>query len=244
MRYLLGNWKMSINLPEIEAFLGELKKTKLQKNLIFGIASPNVFFDDLKKMFKLKGWQLGAQNVSYAQNGAFTGEVSALMLKDKQIDFCLVGHSERRTLFFEDDKAINQKIKQLLDANITPVLCIGETLEQYTKKETKRILQKQLKIGLKDISSIEKIVVAYEPVWAIGTGKSASTQDIKSSVEYIKSVLKKLYPQAKTLPAVLYGGSVKPENAKQIFELECVDGALVGGASLKLEKFLGIAQNM
>lgn len=242
MKYLIGNWKMSISKDGIKKFLKDLKSIKFPKSLRLGIACPNVYIQDLQPEFSKIGWKTGSQNVSYAQSGAYTGEVSAQMLNDKKVDFCLVGHSERRTLFFEDNKMVNQKLVQLLSQKLTPILCIGETLEEFEKKLTKRVLSKQLKEGLKGIEDPKDLIVAYEPVWAIGTGKSANTNDIKSCTIFIKQTLKKLYPNKKI--AVLYGGSVKPENAKQIFELDCVDGALVGGASLDCKKFFGIAQYM
>ena len=242
MKYLFGNWKMSANKQVLKQFFDDLSKTKKQKQVVCGIAVPSVYLDDVFKTFKKFDIKTGAQNVSYAQSGAFTGEISATMLLEKNVDFCLVGHSERRTLFFETDQDVNKKIEILLSQNITPVLCIGETLEQYQNKQTKKVLQKQLKLGLKNIQDVNKIIVAYEPVWAIGTGKSATQDDIKSSIDYIKQTLGKMYPNNKSKVPVLYGGSVKPENAKQIFELECVDGVLVGGASLDCKKFFEIAK--
>ena len=199
---------------------------------------------DLKKMLAKTDWKVGVQNVCYAENGAFTGEVAAHMLKDKGINFSLIGHSERRTLFMEDNEVINKKLIRLLKNGITPVFCIGETSVQYEQKQTKRVLSKQLKEGLANVDEINKVVVAYEPVWAIGTGKSASPKDIKESIMHIKQTLRKIYPNAKKLPPVLYGGSVKPSNAAEIFAIDCVDGALVGGASLDCAQFFGIAKNM
>ena len=158
MKYLIGNWKMSISKDGIKKFLKDLKSIKFPKSVRLGVACPNVYVGDLQPEFSTIGWKTGVQNVSYAQSGAFTGEVSAQMLKDKKVDFCLVGHSERRTLFFEDNKMINQKLGQLLSQKITPILCIGETLEEYENKLTKRVLAKQLKEGLKGIENPQKLI--------------------------------------------------------------------------------------
>lgn len=244
MKYLIGNWKMSIDLQGISNYSQALKKTKFPKSVKYGLACPNLYVDDLKKMLAKTDWKVGVQNVCYAENGAFTGEVAAHMLKDKGINFCLVGHSERRTIFNEDNAIINKKLIRLLKNGLTPILCVGETSLQYEQKQTKRVLLKQLKECLVDVDEIGKVVVAYEPVWAIGTGKSASPKDIKESITYIKQTLHKMYPNAKKLPSVLYGGSVKPSNSKEIFAIDCVDGALVGGASLDCTQFFEIAKNI
>lgn len=242
MKYLIGNWKMAVTKASVETFMRESKRLKFPQGLVCGIAAPSVYVSDIQKEMKHKKWMLGAQNVSYAKNGAFTGEVSAEMLKEKQADFCLVGHSERRTLFFEDNKTINQKILQLQEQNIIPMLCIGETLQEYEQKTTKKVLKTQLVECLKGVNP-ESLIVAYEPVWAIGTGKSASNKDIETAIVFIKQTLAKIFPNKQNF-VVLYGGSVKPSNAKEIFSLDCVDGALVGGASLKCAEFLEIAKNM
>ena len=242
MKYLFGNWKMAIEKTGVQTFLHELRRTKQLKNIVCGIAAPSVYVADIQKEIKHKKWMLGAQNVSYAKSGAFTGEISAEMLKEKQADFCLVGHSERRTLFGEDNKTINQKILQLQAQKIIPMLCIGETLKEYQQKTTKKVLKTQLVECLKGVDA-NNLIVAYEPVWAIGTGKSASIKDIETSIVFIKQTLAKLFPNKQNF-VVLYGGSVKPSNAKEIFSLNCVDGALVGGASLKCAEFLEIAKNM
>ena len=244
MKYLIGNWKMSIDLQGINNYSQALRKTKFPSGIKYGLACPNLYVDDLKKMLAKTDWKVGVQNVCYAENGAFTGEVAAHMLKDKGINFSLIGHSERRTLFMEDNEVINKKLIRLLKNGIIPVFCIGETSVQYEQKQTKRVLSKQLKEGLANVDEINKVVVAYEPVWAIGTGKSASPKDIKESIMHIKQTLRKMYPNAKKLPPVLYGGSVKPSNAAEIFAIDCVDGALVGGASLDCAQFFGIAKNM
>ena len=244
MKYLFGNWKMSANKQVLDDFAKGLSKIKFKKGVVCGVAIPNVYFQDASKPFEKYQLLLGSQNVSYAESGAYTGETSVKMLVEKQIDFCLVGHSERRTLFKEQNEEINKKINLLQQNSITPVLCVGETLEEYETKQTKKVLLKQLKQGLKGIEKINCISVAYEPVWAIGTGKVATGDDINSAITYIKQALTKMYPTKKISVPVLYGGSVKASNAKQIFEIKCVDGVLVGGASLKCEQFFDILKFM
>lgn len=185
--------------------------------------------------------KLGAQDCAFQDNGAFTGAVSAGMLKDAGCEYVILGHSERRQIFGEADQDIALKTKKALETDLIPILCVGETLEERERNEQEGIVSKQLEIVFSDIVFDENqtMLIAYEPVWAIGTGKSASVFDIEDMHGFIHQKLLKI--TGKTLP-ILYGGSVTPENAKDILHAENVSGALVGGASLKAESFLGIAR--
>ena len=184
----------------------------------------------------LKNAFIGAQNVSTEECGAFTGELSASMLKSANVSYCIVGHSERRTKLHETDEDINKKVQLLLEQNITPIICIGEKLEEISKK--KSVLSKQLTGALKNVD--KDFIVAYEPVWAIGTGKSCGEKDIEETHKYIKEKIKKL--TGKDI-MVLYGGSVKSSNAESILNTKYVDGVLVGGACLKTDEFYKIIQS-
>ena len=242
MKYIIGNWKMNMTAGEIVEFTRGVKKYKIPKNspVQFGLAVPYVY---LLGMAKLQGHVLiGAQNVSEHNNGAFTGEISAEMLADVGLDFCIVGHSERRTLFGETNEMINEKIKKLQEYQVLPLLCIGETEEEFAAGKTKEVLHEQLTKCLANINKEQEIIVAYEPVWAIGTGKTASIEIIRETTAFIKQELQSILGKLGT--AVLYGGSVNPQNAPAILHCEGVDGALIGGASLDADKYMQIASTL
>ncbi len=189
--------------------------------------------------------QLGAQDVYSQDEGAFTGEVSPVMLKDIGCKFVIIGHSERRQYFGETNESVNSKIKASLRHNLTPIVCVGETLSQRESGSTFKVLDDHIENGLKDITDIDilKIVIAYEPVWAIGTGKNATPKQAQEAQKYIRNLLRKMYNDdiADTV-RIQYGGSVKPENITELMREPDVDGALVGGASLKIETFAEIVR--
>ena len=226
-----------------------IKKVKPYKNKVV-IAAPYTFLCELSKKINKKKIKLAAQDVAQFEEGAYTGEVSAEMLRRIKCSYCLVGHSERRIYFNETDKVINQKIKQLFDEKIKVVLCIGETDKERNKGLTKQILKKQLTLALKGVKETNKILVAYEPVWAISTfqkgkiKKSAQIKDIIEAHLYIRKVLKSLYGKKSAQIKILYGGTVKSQNSKEILTLKEVDGALVGGASLKVSSFNAILKSI
>ena len=239
MKYLLGNWKMNMTAGEIVNFSRALRKYKFPKNnnVQFGLAVPYVY---LLGMSKLQSHMLiGAQNVSNYEKGAYTGEISANMLADVGLGFCLVGHSERRTMFGDTDEIVNQKIIKLQENGLLPVLCIGETLQQFESGKTKEVLHEQLTKDLLNVDKSQDIIIAYEPVWAIGTGKSASGELIKEVITFIKKELDSIL--GKREHTVLYGGSVNPANSSEILLNDIVDGALIGGASLDCDKLIKIA---
>ena len=193
-----------------------------------------------------KSMIVSAQNVHFADHGAFTGEVSFPMLKEIGIDWVIIGHSERRTYDNETDDKCNKKIKVLLENNMVPVYCVGETLEQFEKGETKEVVKTQVEEGLKDLTgdNLSTIVIAYEPVWSIGTGKNASKEIAEDVCSYIRDIVNKMYGKVSDEIRILYGGSVKPENARAYLSMPNVDGALVGGASLKVDSFKALLDNI
>ena len=187
--------------------------------------------------------QLGAQNMHWEDSGAYTGEISWEMLKECGVTYVIIGHSERRSLFGETDEMINKKIRKALENNLTPIFCVGETLEERENGSTFNVLEKQLNHGLKNVEAFagKELVVAYEPVWAIGTGKTATADQANEAIGLIRSFLAKKYDKGLAESVrILYGGSVKQENAEEIMNGEEIDGALVGGASLDADGFLGI----
>ncbi len=245
-KIIIANWKMNLSITKSLEFVKKVKKTKH----MVGIAAPYTFLCEMKKALAHKKIQLAAQDVARFAEGAYTGEVSAKMLKKLNCTYCLVGHSERRVYFAETDENVNEKIKQLLAQGIKPVLCIGEKASERNKKLTKKVLNKQLKKALQGVKNIDKVIIAYEPIWAISTfqkgkqKKSASLDDIMEVHKYIKNVLEKMSKSKGSKIKVLYGGSVKPSNSQEILSLKEVDGALVGGASLKVSSFNAILQSI
>jgi len=234
MKYLLGNWKMNMSIREIEQFSLNFS-TKSLSNVYVGIAVPSVYFGACYGL--RNGVNIGLQNCSEYESGAYTGEISAKMVADVLADFCLVGHSERRQYFGETDEIVNQKIKQLQKFMVTTVLCVGETLEQYEAGETQSVLASQVEKALDGAHLLNQIIVAYEPVWAIGTGKTPTKQEIERNIQFLQE---KLYEISGKKMPVLYGGSVKPSNIDEILDIDCVDGVLVGGASQKSEDFTAL----
>lgn len=189
--------------------------------------------------------RLGAQDVFWQEEGAFTGEISPKMLKDAGCQYVIIGHSERRQYFGETNDSVNKKVKAVLKADLTPIVCVGEMLTEREKGLTFKVLDDQLNYGLKDISQeeAEKLVIAYEPVWAIGTGKTATPAQAEEAQKYIRDLLKKMYNEetANTI-RIQYGGSVKPENITELMQQPDIDGALVGGASLTVDSFAAIVK--
>ena len=183
---------------------------------------------------------VGAQNVFYKETGAYTGEVSPKMLKCINVEYVIIGHSERRQYFNETDEIVNLKLKASLNEGLKPIVCVGETLEQREVGETEKVITDQIEKALKDLTpeEVRNTIVAYEPIWAIGTGKTATAEDANTSIKQIRNKIKDLYGESISEEVIiLYGGSVKPENAKELFTMSDIDGGLVGGASLKADTF-------
>ena len=219
---------------------------KAKENKIdIGVAPTYMSLATVKK-YAAKKMIVAAQNVHFEDHGAFTGEVSIPMLKEFKIDWVILGHSERRTYDNETSEKCNKKMKALLANDMIPVYCCGETLEQFDAGETKAVVADQIKKGFEGISEedAKKCVVAYEPIWSIGTGKNASTEIAQDVCKYIRKVLKGVVGKAASKIRILYGGSVKPENVKAYLSCPDVDGALVGGASLKIDSYEGLLNNI
>ncbi len=198
------------------------------------------------KEYANKDMIISAQNVHYKEAGAYTGEISADMLLEEGITWSLVGHSERRTYDNETDEKCNLKIKYLLSKGMTPLYCVGETLQEFETGVTKEIIKRQIQVGLLDINSedVKNIVIAYEPVWSIGTGKNASSEIAEDICKYIRGLIHDLFGDVSEEIRILYGGSVKPENIREYLTCPDVDGALVGGASLKIESYEALLDNI
>lgn len=239
--FIAGNWKMNNTLSETKTFIEDFKKMINDvDNVEIGIAPSFVNLAYAKGLCKGTNIKVIAQNMYFEDNGAYTGEISPLMLKDIDIDYVILGHSERRQYFAESDEILNRKVRKAFEHDIKVILCIGEKLQEREQGITNIVLEKQLKGCLKELDTekVRDIVIAYEPVWAIGTGKSAKTEDAQDACRFIRKVLKDLFGDntAQNI-RIQYGGSVKPENTEEYMSQPDIDGALVGGASLKAESF-------
>ncbi len=236
---IAGNWKMHKTIKEALEFVSDIKgKTNADVDAV--ICAPFTLLKDLKESTKGTDIKIAAQNMHFEDNGAFTGEVSPLMLKELNIDYVVIGHSERRQYFNETDVTVNKKVLKALKTGINPIVCVGETLEERESKNTKKVVEVQVKEALREVkdSDLSKIVVAYEPIWAIGTGKTATAEQANDVISYIREVIKGLYGDLCEEVRIQYGGSVKPSNVKEIMGQSDIDGALVGGASLASKDYL------
>ena len=234
-----GNWKMYKTPVEGQTFVEDFVNLMLNIDDVEVIFCPpfSALFN-IDVVLKDAPYKLGAQNCHWENEGAFTGEISVNMLKSCGVDYVILGHSERRHIFDETDDWINKKVKSVLDGGLKAILCIGETLDQRKSNETKDVLFHQLKEGLSGIEKLDEVVIAYEPVWAIGTGETATIEQVGEAHKWVRNILSDFYSKdiADETP-ILYGGSVKPENAGELFGIQDVNGFLIGGASLKLDPF-------
>ena len=247
-KLLLGNWKMNKTMAEAKEFAiasKDLIKKAKENDIDMGVAPTYLSLCTVKENAS-KDMIVAAQNVHFNANGAFTGEVSVPMLKELGVDWVIIGHSERRAYDNETNEKCNKKIAVLLENEMIPVYCVGETLAQFDAGETKKVVEEQVRVGLKDLpaNKLNKLVVAYEPVWSIGTGKNASTEIAQDICGFIRDVLKDIAGDVANEIRILYGGSVKPENIKAYLSCPDVDGALVGGASLKIDSYEGLLNNI
>ena len=238
-----ANWKMNFTIDESLNLIDEIIKRSpsVEAEIIF---FPNyISLQSVKQKLVDTAYMVGSQNVHHDESGAFTGEVSASMLSILDLDYVIIGHSERRQFFNESDDQVNQKIKRTLDVNIKPVVCIGETIDERKSGKTTEVLNRQLNKAFEevDVLSADKIIVAYEPVWAIGTGVSADENQVLEAHALIKQTLVSIFSE--NIP-ILYGGSVNVSNAFELINLNNVDGFLIGGASLKSESFCQIIENV
>lgn len=234
--HIVGNWKMNMTLHEISNFFVEMSKMKMELKCQAWIAPQALHIPILKEMAFTTGQILiGAQNCSEHDSGAFTGEISPAALADLGVEFVIIGHSERRTLYKEDNALLNKKVLNALKHGLKVIYCVGETLEEREQNKTFAVLEEQIRDGLKNLPAEKAslLMVAYEPVWAIGTGKVASAEQAEEAHAFIRSKL--VHNADKAI--ILYGGSVKPDNIDSLLAKENIDGALVGGASLKASDF-------
>ncbi|CAD2078995.1 triosephosphate isomerase [Jeotgalicoccus coquinae] len=240
---IAGNWKMNMTVSEAGAFADELLKNTLNESVEAAICAPFIDLPVLIEKLKETNIKIGAQNVYYEQSGAFTGEISAPMLKDLGAHYVIAGHSERRELFGESDSDVNKKAHAVIEAGMVPIICVGETEEERDSGRHTAKVAGQVKAALEGIAAeaAGELVIAYEPIWAIGTGKSATSDDANAMCTSIRTEVEKLYDKGiADSVRILYGGSVKPATIEDLMSKSDVDGALVGGASLKTDDYTAL----
>lgn len=247
-KVVAGNWKMNNDLNGSIILISEIKKGLTEKNfdVVSILCPPFTSLETANTLLKESGIKLGAQNMYFEESGAFTGEISPAMIKSVGCEFVILGHSERRTIFGETNQTINKKIKAAVKHEIKPIFCIGETLDERESGVTFKVIETQVKEGLSGLSEAElaKLIIAYEPVWAIGTGKNATPAQAQEVHKFIRDLITKLYSPAFAEKLVIqYGGSVKPDNSKELMSQPDIDGALVGGACLKADSFIKIIES-
>jgi triosephosphate isomerase len=238
---IVANWKLNGSREFNQQWALEFLKYFNGNNFLpIGIAPASLYIDHLKEILDDYGIKIGAQNIDVLETGARTGEISASMIKDLGCEFSIIGHSERRILFGETSQMISQKLIQANNNSVIPILCIGESAEENQANNTFNVLEKQITQALQGIAELSSLIIAYEPVWAIGSGKTPNPEEINSVHEMIKDVVQSRFPKI-GLESVLYGGSVNFKNAPSLFEQKNIDGALIGGASLDGKEFALIA---
>lgn len=237
---IAGNWKMNNTIAETKNLLNELKPLVKDSKVEVAVCVPYTDLYIASELLKGSNIKLGAENVHWADKGAFTGEISADMLKELNVEYVIIGHSERRQYFGETDETVNKRAKQALLKNLKPIICVGESLEERETNKVEAVIVKQTTEALKDISveDMKNVVIAYEPIWAIGTGKTATSKEANDTIKIVRDTVSKLYGQtiAESL-RIQYGGSMKPENVKELMSMPEIDGGLIGGASLKAIDF-------
>lgn len=246
-KVIAGNWKMNNDLNGTISLISNIKKEMSGKNLVSEVivCPPFTNLETANALLKDSTVKLGAQNIYFEESGAFTGEISPDMIKSAGCEFVIIGHSERRTIFGETDLSINKKIKTAIKHGLKPIFCIGETLEEREKGVTFKVIETQIRNGLEGIteSELQNLILAYEPVWAIGTGKNATPEQAQEVHKFIRALIAKLFSSSFSEQLVIqYGGSVKAENAKELLSQPDIDGALVGGACLKADSFIKIIE--
>jgi triosephosphate isomerase len=242
---IAGNWKMHKTLPEAVAFVEQIKgKTEIDE-VEAVICAPYIHLSSLINVVKGTSIQIGAQNLHWEEQGAFTGEISGPMLADLGVKYVIIGHSERRAYFAETDETVNKKVKAAFQYGLKPIVCIGESLEQREAGLTAEVVKTQTIEALHGLTEeqVAATVVAYEPIWAIGTGKSSTAEDANEVISDIRRVITQAYGQAAADQVrIQYGGSVKPNNIAEFMRQSDIDGALVGGASLDPQSFIGLVE--
>ena len=238
---IAGNWKMNNTASEGVELVKALKPLVKEAKCDVVVCVPAIDIPAVKKALHGSKIRLGAQNVHFAEKGAYTGEISAAMLKEYGVQYVIIGHSERRQYFGETDETVNKRTLAALAAGLTPIVCIGESLEEREGGLTEKVLDKQIENGLKGIENLADIVIAYEPVWAIGTGKTATNEQANETIGYIRKKLAEVFcPNCAQKVRIQYGGSMNAGNCKGLMAQEEIDGGLIGGASLKPNDFATI----
>lgn len=242
-----GNWKMNKNFAEADDLINSIEETLRQydtTDVDIIVCPPFPYLELVSDVSEDANFFVGAQNVAKFDNGAYTGEISASMLKSMAVDYCIVGHSERRKYFFETNQDIAQKIDLLLKEDITPIICVGESLEEREADKHFEVIRKQVEEGIFHLKAedMQRCIIAYEPVWAIGTGKTATKEQAQEIHAFIRELIVEKYnDDVAQEVSILYGGSCNPKNASELFSMKDVDGGLIGGASLKAKDFIEIA---
>ena len=239
-KVIAGNWKMNMLPNETIQFIEDLAPLvkDTEHEVILCVPYTDLFYALLTA--QNTNIKIGAQNMHFAESGAYTGEVSGKMLKSINVEYVIIGHSERRQYFNETDETVNKKVKAAFENELKPIVCVGETLEQREAGKVEEIITNQTKLALEGLTNeqVENTIIAYEPIWAIGTGKTATKEDANDAVKAIRKKIAEIYGQNVADGVIIqYGGSVKSSNAKELFSMSDIDGALVGGASLKADEF-------
>ena len=238
---IAGNWKMNNTASEGVALVKAIAPLVTQANCDVVVCVPAIDIPAVSEALKGTNIELGAENVHFAEKGAYTGEISAAMLLEYGVKYVIIGHSERRQYFAETDETVNKRTLTALKAGLTPIVCVGETLEERETGKTEEVLAKQLKDGLNGVEDIAKIVIAYEPVWAIGTGKTATSEQANETIAFIRKTVGELFcPKCAEALRIQYGGSMNAGNCKELMAMPEIDGGLIGGASLKANDFATI----
>ena len=241
---IAGNWKMNKSIAEAKLFADQLKGENIVHPEQLAVIAPFTQLETLKRELDGTGIKVGAQNVHFEKSGAYTGEISVSMLKELDIDICIVGHSERREYFAETDSTVNMKLKALLSAGITPILCVGESLEIREAGNAMLFVSGQITEDLDGLTpaEVEQIVIAYEPIWAIGTGRTATPDQAEEMCGFIRGMIEGMYGRETAEGMIIqYGGSMKPSNANELLKKPDINGGLIGGASLEVGTFMEIA---
>lgn len=238
---IAGNWKMNLTPSEGIKLVNELKPLVKDADCEVVVCVPATDIQAVGEAVKGSNIKLGAENVHFKDSGAYTGEISAAMLLELGVEYVIIGHSERRQYFAETDETVNLRTLKALEKGLTPIVCVGETLEERETGKTEEVLKRQITVGLKGVEDLTKLVIAYEPVWAIGTGKTATSEQANETIGFIRKTLAENFcEKCAAKVQIQYGGSMKPANCKELMAMEEIDGGLIGGAALKAADFAAI----
>ena len=240
---IAGNWKMNMTPSQGVQLVEELKPLVADATCDVVVCVPATHLHAVGQAVKGSNIKLGAQNVHFAKSGAYTGEISCDMLKELGVEYVIIGHSERRQYFGETDQTVNKRTLAALENGLTPIVCVGESLEERESNKTEEVLLRQITEGLKGVENIPDLVIAYEPIWAIGTGKTATAEQANETIAFIRKTVGEMFcPKCAEKVRIQYGGSMKPSNASELMGMEEIDGGLIGGASLKAVDFSQIVK--